>query len=378
MSDLIKGVLGGAWAAAVGWILPVFIVLHAGALVVVPAMSLHAMRHFREWPIEQQQLVLLTAAVALGLGFASIQTPLYGVLEGYLLWPQAIKKRRTERHIELRRVLFAAAEGECPAPTHWWRPQFARLRATDWNGKGSSAPEGQGKLGSADQHNPGLEQGLRWSRARYPADEGQVAPTALGNAIRRFETYASDRYQMDSQLLFHHLAAKIPDSVAQAQERARINVDFAVCLTWTSTIATVVSLITWLTAVSTISLLFFAAGGSITAVLAYWLAVLGTDEWEATMRAQVDLGRAGVAAAFGLRIPENLADERRMWSYVNLFVRGPYAEIGTAADWLSHFRSFGRDAADEAHPVRSQKCASPVSRSGDGQGYSYSSGSSGT
>jgi hypothetical protein len=79
--------------------------------------------------------------------------------------------------------------------------------------------------------------------------------------------------------------------------------------------------------------------GTVVGVLSYLLAVVATDEWAATVRAQVDLGRIPVAAAFGLRIPDDLEEERRMWSYVNLFVSVPYAHTGAATAWLNTYRA---------------------------------------
>jgi hypothetical protein len=60
------------------------------------------------------------------------------------------------------------------------------------------------------------------------------------------------------------------------------------------------------------------------AVVCYRLAVLATDEWAAAVRALVDHGRRGVAAAFGLSIPSDLNGERLMWRAVNTLVRRPY------------------------------------------------------
>jgi hypothetical protein len=196
------------------------------------------------------------------------------------------------------------------------------------------------KLRSAwlNLHAPdGLEGDLLMSQSRYPVDGGQVAPTALGNAIRRFETYGADLYHLDSQRLFHHLAAQAPLYVRDAQDRARTNVDFAVCLVYDSVFLAVASAVTFAATIDFKALVALSLGVVI-APLSYRLAVLATDEWAATTRAMVDLGRIGVAQAFGLQIPTDVTEERRMWRYVNSFTRGPNAPTGATLAWLTHFR----------------------------------------
>jgi hypothetical protein len=68
--------------------------------------------------------------------------------------------------------------------------------------------------------------------SRYPDVDDQVAPTMLGNAIRRFEYYSFNRYQLDSQLCWYHLRAAAPESTAKEVDNARSGVDFfVVCST---------------------------------------------------------------------------------------------------------------------------------------------------
>jgi hypothetical protein len=42
--------------------------------------------------------------------------------------------------------------------------------------------------------------------------------------------YAGDRYQLDSQLLWHDLVAVAPARAVEAVEKARASMDFFVCL----------------------------------------------------------------------------------------------------------------------------------------------------
>jgi hypothetical protein len=292
MTDIAKGVLAGAWSLLVGWILPVYIVLQTANLLLTPLLGSGVLDQYRTSSTSDRQITLAFLAIVVGIALSAIQTPMYKILEGYWLWPEPLKRRRTRRHAELRARVILAAES-----------------------------------------NP-----AQWGALRYPTPPTAVLPTALGNAIRRFETYAADRYQLDSIRLFHHIAANAPAYVQQAYERARTNVDFAVCLLWVFSAAGTAAITTW-PWVHEPRILAFAAISAVAAALAYRLAVVSTDEWAATMRAMVDMGRKGAADAFGLKIPTDLTHEREMWSYVNLFARGPYAETGSAAAWITHFRT---------------------------------------
>lgn len=299
MAEIAKGILGGAWSLLVGWILPVFIVLQVMNLLVTPSLDVTAIDEYGDNSAADQQLTLVFLAVVVGISLSAVQTPMYKILEGYWLWPSRLKLSSKERHARLRQAEIARAEADA----------------------------------------------TRWGAIRYPMPPVEVLPTMLGNAIRRFETYAADRYQLDSIRLFHHLAASAPVYVQMAYERARTNVDFAVCLLWTSSAGSLcaIALLPWFPEAG---ILVFALLAAFAAVLAYRLAVVSTDEWGATMRAMVDTGRKGTAEAFGLTIPRDLRDEREMWSYVNLFARGPFAETGTASDWITHFRGDEQTSPD--------------------------------
>lgn len=160
--------------------------------------------------------------------------------------------------------------------------------------------------------------------SRYPASDKQLAPTTLGNAIRRFETYAGDRYQLDSQLLWHNLIAVVPARAVSAVDKARTSVDFFVCLLYGGAVMALLGTLTEIIGNSSTRSIFAILIGVLLSLACYRLAVLSTDEWDASVRAVVDHGRIGLAAAFGLKIPADLAEEQYMWRAVNTLVRREY------------------------------------------------------
>jgi len=188
----------------------------------------------------------------------------------------------------------------------------------------------------------GVKSGLLYQQAaRYPASDRQVAPTMLGNSIRRFETYAGDRYMMDSQLLWSNLTAAAPASAVNAVESARTNVDFFVCLLYGSAVAAIAGGVASGLHGLTIRTSFAMGLGIASAVISYVLAVVAADEWDAAFRAVVDHGRVGVAAAFGMSIPDNFNEERLLWRTLNTLVRRPYAysETKDVAGLIEKFRT---------------------------------------
>jgi hypothetical protein len=313
VSDLVKGVLGGGWSLVVGWILPAFLSLQLLTVLVLPAMAARVPEYhrFAHEPLLTRQGALLAVAAVAGLVLAAGQAPLYRILEGYTLWPPVIAKYRIGRH-QARRARLVARQ--------------AAAAVTPW----------------------GVRSGLLYQRAgRYPASDRQFAPTLLGNAIRRFETYAGDRFMLDSQLLWTHLAASAPATAVDAVGKARANVDFFVCLLYGTAVTALAGVVAGVSGRFSLRPGLAVIIGISLAALCYVLAVLATDEWDAAFRAVVDLGRAGVASAFGIQIPGDFADERLMWRALNTLARRPYSysESKHVAELISGFRAGGRAAA---------------------------------
>ncbi|MCD9872595.1 hypothetical protein [Streptomyces guryensis] len=300
MGDIAKGVLGGGWALVVGWILPTALNLAVFLFTVAP--SLHRPPFLeRLLPTGQAALPLLVAAILLGLVLNALQTPLYRFLEGYALWPTA------------------AYERGC-------RKQRARRRRT------------ADRLALAASASPIRRALLSEKLSRYPADDTQVAPTRLGNAIRRFEEYGYDRYRLDTQVLWNELTSAAPDWTRRQIDTARTNVDFFVALLY-GHLAVAVTAFAALAASDADHMVLIATGVSLSALIPLWYhaSVAATDEWAAAVRAMVNLGRKPLAEALGLVLPKDLHDERTMWHLVTRMSRRPYAPA--ARDAFAPYRA---------------------------------------
>lgn len=313
MFTIAKGMLGGAWALMVGWILPSAISLLLFGLLVLPSMD----QDFAEAvpkSLGEDGTILLVAAVVLGWFLSALSTSLYQVLEGYLVWPDRLKEAMKERQRHLRKAEARKA--------------------------GRKAASGSLEGAWADQ---------RLDR-RYPRRKDQFLPTRFGNAIRSFEFYGEDRYELDAVRLWPHLSATASESVTKEVEEARTQVDFFVCLSYTQVMLGLSGLMTMAVQRQGEPQLAAAVGiGFVGAGLSYRGAIAATVPWADAVRAVVDLGRLPLAAALGLCIPDRLEDERRMWQTLCWTAGYPYRPEGAAQ--LDEFRVRHPVPADPDHPT---------------------------
>ncbi|WP_432070860.1 hypothetical protein [Streptomyces sp. AA1529] len=333
MTDIAKGALGGAWTLLVGWILPTALNLAVVLFTVLP--SLQELDIFERLLPETDGgmgLLLTMGSLLIGLVGNACQNPLYRLLEGYLLWPASAYAAGCRRN---RRIRMQLAD----------RLTVLRLERRQEN-QGGLSTEATAQLArvlsqprvaraaSLDRRRTATQRALlREELARYPVAEDQIAPTRLGNAIRRFEEYGWDRYQLDTQLLWNELTGTVPDQIRRQVDLARVSVDFFVALLYGHAAVCALALFAMATSHSDRPLLLVTTI-VLAALIPVWYrsAVTATDEWAAAVRAMVNVGRKPLAASLGLALPQTLAAERDMWRMVSRLSRIPYHERAAALD----------------------------------------------
>ncbi|MET9260273.1 hypothetical protein [Amycolatopsis sp. NPDC004079] len=318
MTGIFQSALSGGRALLVGWILPSLVNVLIFGFVVAPKLS-----GFGALNTETTRAAIfgLAASAVLGLVLAALQTPLYRILEGYLGWPMRLAQARRRRHLARKHLL----RNRVDAATLARKEDAGRLTDAD-----------RPVLDAFRAHPiinrflvKDLRKGTIWLALlderfhRYPLDDRQVAPTQLGNAIRRFEEYGHDRYRLDSQTLWHELNAAVPEPARKQTDDTRMSVDFFISLLYGHLVVAVTAAAclagglaerTGLTTATIAALILLT-------MLWYRLAVQATDEWAGAVRAMVNLGRHPLAAAFGLSVPREMDDERTMWRLVGELVR---------------------------------------------------------
>lgn len=325
MSDIARGILGGGWSLVAGWVLPTAINLLLLFALILPSMhGIKIADSIRQQSIAQGSLLLLGASVVIGLTLNALQTPLYRVLEGYLFWPPGLVRLRRRRHLRVKAALAVRVES---------RPRRIAEDAARPAPPGVNLDVRISKkviefFRQEDQDRTAVQRALLRERLRrYPVDNEQVAPTRLGNAIRRLEEYGYQRYRLDSQTLWYQLAGAAPKQLRDQVDAARTGVDFFVCLFYGNMLVIFTALCTLAAPrANDITLLLSALVLLAGTFLWYRLAVATTDDWAAATRALVDEGRKTLAASVGLVIPQDLEAERRMWQSYSRFVRRPFQE----------------------------------------------------
>ena len=332
MTAIITSLLGGGWELVAGWVLPTALNSVLFGVLVLPVFRhISWLQSMAEASGPEKALALLATAVIGGLVLSALQTPLYRVLEGYRGMPPRTRQWRIHRHIErkhrlderLRFARFAFREAN-GARREGDAAELAKLRDDPALSK---IPEAKREL------SPVTISLLAEKCRRYPVADGQVLPTLLGNAIRRFEEYGYDRYRLDAVTMWNALVGAVPDSVRKRVDASRVGVDFFICLIYGQLIL----------AVCGIAALVAAPGHPAGPILAvampvalipiwYRLAVEATDEWAAAFRGLVDIGRKPLADALGLVLPPSLEQERRMWELQSRLSRRPYSASDAELD----------------------------------------------
>jgi len=265
------------------------------------------------------------------------QIALVWVLEGYWdRWPalEPVKELALERH---RRRLHTA--------------EVIRMADDEPRLPGPASPESvspQSESPASPSPSPSLEEVARALRlrrrwrvrraraerltARYPAprvardDKGKVVwaqerlmPTALGNALRRGEDIAGDRYGLDFPVIAPRLYPFIKDKTGAAINRNLDAIESGAALCVTFALASVLSL----------PLIGRADGWRVTPLVAALLAVAAYRGSLRTARAHgrllataVDLHRFDMIAALRYPLHTDVADERALNLAISDFLRG--------------------------------------------------------
>jgi hypothetical protein len=334
MTDIAKGILAGGWLLVTGWILPTAINALLFGFLVLPSLYGIAIAHdLGKASVANKTIAVVAVALVIGLLLNALQTPLYRVLEGYL-WPGRVARKRRAHFLKKKHMLQKRLEAI------YYRMQDELTAEQNQRlAKLEEDPEVH-KHAKRDRNLTTVQAALRRESTRYPADDDQVAPTRLGNAIRLLETYGFDRYCLDSQTLWYELIAAVPKELNRQIDTARSGVDFFICLLYGHLLVAVAALASLGASQAHPAVLLITAAVLVTLTFPwYWLACINTDEWAAAVRALVNLGRRALAERLGLRLPRDLVRERQMWLRYAQMVLEPYDE-DYAAD-LNEFRVAG-------------------------------------
>jgi len=273
-------------------------------LLILPRLSTIGLMVPASWDTATRGLVLGFSVLAVAFVLAALSIPLYRILEGYLFWPHWLRERRTTTQGKRKARLVKAAE---------------------------------------TLERESLQADLVWEKAdKYPVQNQQLAPTRLGNAIRAMETFAGDRYGLDSQRFWSELVAAAPASLSDANAQARGQVDFFVAMFYLTILfglATLAAFFRELSASpSTFDLTALVVGVAVLLLPWIWyeMAIISVSFWRSSSQAVANTGRVPLATQLGLVLPDTLDEEREMWERLASLLFYPAAE--TTPDVLDSYR----------------------------------------
>jgi hypothetical protein len=361
LTDILKGLAGGGWSFLVSWVFPSAALSSLFASIVFPHLEhLPMAKEVAELKLAQRLLVLAFISVMLGLLLSATSTFLYRLLEGYHL-PSKIYRSMTETQVAIKHEMMRAL-GRTPK---------AAPNKNENKKNPSLSSRRRGAMGLLDRwrktriHSTNREV-LREQLHRFPVEDDQVRPTRFGNGMRAFETYAQNRYNLSSQVLWTELISAVPQALRDEQEQARASVNFFVSLIYLSGLFGLSALLTfWRTSEDNKSLLLISGGIALLfCPIWYRLAVMTTSYWHSTVQALVNMGRKEVAAQLGLQIPLELEEERNMWRYVTWFVYEDYRPQW--ADALRKYRQDPRSVLSDSQPSATGSAAREDGSAGTG------------
>jgi hypothetical protein len=286
----LSEVLKSLWGKLYAWALPSALTLGVYWLFVYPETKvLHGWLDAASDGEKTAIFVGLSGGIAFCL--STFSTHLYRILEGYLLWPRWLQKRRRERQLQRKRELEQALSG-----IGWMR-------------------------------------GLAIEKlALYPLRDDQVVPTRFGNAIRSFEQYGKTRFNLDSQTLWYELCAVAPKYIQNELNSTRSSVDFFVASFYLSAALGVTTFVVGIFEGFSPSVRAVCVSAFFVSLLCHWLLMRATGEWGFAVQALVNVARIKLAESLGLELPESLDEEKVMWGLVTSFVYFGNAEDGAKLD----------------------------------------------
>jgi hypothetical protein len=325
-TKIFDSVAGALSTFVLGWAIPSAVTVGAFAVFVFPQVQdrwpFDAIHRAATLNVVAQLGVLGFLVVTLSVLFAYTQEPIYRLLEGYTL-PRVLRRRLYRREIRS------------------WRMAHGARRF-----------EGRGGLLST-QASLELEKGLY-----YPEDRGDVQATRLGNALRAMETYATSRFDLDSQTLWYELTACAPSRVVKEVEEGRAMVDLFVSSIVHFALLAVVcfGIALW---VRSWHVLVVGLVALLLTRPAYNSAVRNVSEFRAATQALIHTGRKPLAEQLGFELPMSMLRERMLWRRFSEFVYKGDSEEPWAV--LDRFRVRSASATGGSSPPASSSPSSASS-----------------
>lgn len=280
MGDLFKTITGGFSRFVVAWMVPSALTLGLFWLFLLPSVTdvwvFGKVAAPGRGDAATGGIIFAFFVLLFSVLFAYTSHPLYRFLEGYTL-PRGLKRRLLRR--QLRR----------------WA--------------GLHEVQRRSKLPGGKPVPPLMLEAMR----SYPMDQADVRPTRLGNALTSMERFGVTRYGIDSMSLWYELQAVVPDQTRRHTEEGRAPVDFFMSLLAHMFLFSLACIAVF-SRTRDSGVLWLGLAAAVLVPLSYFQAVRNVKDWGHSVKALVNLGRRPLAGQLGLRMPQELDEEKNMWA----------------------------------------------------------------
>ena len=156
-----------------------------------------------------------------------------------------------------------------------------------------------------------------------PGYESQIMPTSLGNIYKTAEIYAYHHYGADAVILWTRIQEVLPKSFVNRLEETKIAIDFFLLFSLLCTLFSLLTVPYLIFHKAPILLIITCCVGILLGWLAYQAALVPAIAYAELIKVAYDLYRQPLIKALGLRVPDTLSQEKKMWkSLANFTLRG--------------------------------------------------------
>ena len=293
-------------------------------------------------PVGESGLVALLVAIMMGFTLTSLNTYVYRLFEGYVLYDLLIPFRK----LELKRARRIRSKLDLV------HKKIDQLEAGIENWKKARMPKyNAGRLERIERRIINLKAQRDALTAdydlRYPPDESLILPTRFGNILRAAEAYSQSRYQIDSVPLWPRLVYAMDEKYMGHVDTANDQCSFLLNSSLLSAIFAVLSFFASSYQFFLLYGLFYGISGivNITSpanpdvyiqrIFGYFMAgvfalgiawffysasLLNVTKYGNLIRSSYDLFRFNLLDRLHLKLPPNIQKERRLWENVSEFI----------------------------------------------------------
>lgn len=270
-------------------------------------------------PLNEKGLIVLLIATMMGFTLTSLNTYIYKLFEGYVLFQYLTPLR----HLEMRRARRIRNQRDA------LNMQIRRIEKTQTGWSLAGMPErSEKKMKRIDDRIDRLTNQRDALAAeyelRYPPKDELIMPTRLGNILRAAEAYPQSRYYVDSVALFPRMVVAIDKDYMGHMDTANDQCSF---LLNSSLLSAVFAVFAFL---ASLYLYFFPSvdhpglvyllTGFVTLAIAWFFynaSLMNVSKYGNLIRSAYDLFRFNLLKKLRLPLPTDNRSEKETWKKVS-------------------------------------------------------------